>query len=213
LIAAAPATGHVEAVLFDFDGVLTRDKTGSLTTLRFLSQATGIAHARLHDAFRPHNSALNLGRTTHAAIWPQVCAALGQALDPHLLAGAFESTPMDTGMLRLAQDLRRHVRVGIVTDNKQDRIDHLRRHLALDACFDPIVVSAEVGADKEGPAIFRHALERLALPPQACVFIDNSAANLVAPRQLGLHVLHFDDEARDLPALVGQLKALGIPLP
>jgi phosphoglycolate phosphatase-like HAD superfamily hydrolase len=42
----------IKAVLFDFDGVLTTDKTGSLTTARFLSQRTGIDLARVQSVLR-----------------------------------------------------------------------------------------------------------------------------------------------------------------
>ncbi|HET7792150.1 MAG TPA: HAD-IA family hydrolase [Rhizobacter sp.] len=196
---------RIQAVLFDFDGVLTRDKTGSLTTLRHLSRRTGMAHERLRDAFKPYNADLNLGRTTHEAIWPDVCAALGCRIDISLLREAFESTPRHTDMLALARHLRRKHAVGIVTDNKKDRLDCLKAHWNLTAWFDPIVVSAEVGADKTGPRIFEHALGLLGLAPGDTLFIDNSPENLLAPRALGMHVVHFDDERNDVPELIATL--------
>jgi len=190
--------------------VLTRDKTGSLTTLRYLGEATGIAYARLREVFKAHNEAPTLGTTTHDEIWPAVCEALGCRIDKALLRRAFESTPFNAEMMRLARDLRCSCRVGIITDNKQDRIDHLRRFASLDAVFDPIVVSAEVGASKAGPLIFERALQGLGIAPGESVFIDNSEDNLVAPRRLGLHTIHFDDEANDVAALAAALQALGL---
>lgn len=196
----------IEAVLFDFDGVLTRDRTGTLTTLRYLSAHTGIEHERLQQAFRRFNRDLNLGRTSHREIWPELCRTLGRDIDIGLLAPAFESTPMNAAMWRLARQLKPHHRVGIVTDNKKDRIDHLRRHARLAELFDPIVVSAEAGAGKDGARIFELALQRLALRPERCVFIDNSPQNLAAPRALGLHAIHFDDAANDVAALAATLR-------
>ena len=197
---------RIKAVFFDFDGVLTRDKTGSITTLRYLSSATGIAFDELEDAFREHNTALNLGRTTYTAIWPFVCRKLNRNLDIALLAAAFESTPINVGMLELAKNLRKTCATGIITDNKQDRMDHLKRSARLAAMFDPIVVSAEVGCDKHTPSIFERALALLAIEPQESVFIDNTASNLVPADALGMNTIYFDAEKNDIAALASTLE-------
>jgi putative hydrolase of the HAD superfamily len=39
-----------------------------------------------------------------------------------------------------------------------------------------------------------------------CVFIDNTAQNLVVPRQMGFRTVYFDDEKRDLAELHDVLK-------
>ena len=197
---------RIRAVFFDFDGVLTRDKTGSITTLRYLSKTTGIEFGRLHDAFREHNEALNLGRTTHRAIWPVVCDRLNFPMDMTLLSAAFESTPFNAGMLRLARNLRRNHSVGIITDNKKDRIDHLKAYAGLSAIFDPIVVSAEVGCDKKSLRIFERALNLVAAAPEESIFIDNTASNLAAPEALRMNTIYFDDEKNDLLELAATLR-------
>lgn len=196
----------IKAVFFDFDGVLTRDKTGSLTTLRYLSQATGVELDRLRAAFSEHNSDLNLGRVSHAEIWSAVCEKLGTRIDMGLLPAAFESTPFNDGMMRLAGALRRQYAVGIITDNKADRINHLKSCASLTSLFDPIVVSAEVGSDKESSHIFQVALSRLGIAPGESIFIDNTEKNLAAPRAMGMHAVYFDDESNDLQALIATLR-------
>lgn len=197
---------QIKAIFFDFDGVLTKDKTGSITTLRYLSQETGVEFNSLRAAFKDHNDALNLGRTTHSAIWPAVCDKLNFHIDIGLLQAAFESTPFNEGMLRLASNLRQNYSVGIITDNKIDRIDHLKVYAGLSTLFDPIVVSAEVGSDKESPLIFESALSYLAIAPNESVFIDNSESNLVAPTALGMNTIYFNDEKNDLLGLVATLR-------
>jgi putative hydrolase of the HAD superfamily len=191
----------VRAVFFDFDGVLTRDKTGSLTTLRFLASATGIPRERLQEAFRPHNTALNLGRVTHAEVWPAICACVGRDIDPRLLDAAYDSTPFNDGMLAAARELKRRYAVGIITDNKSDRMERIERKSNLAAVFDPIVVSSRIGADKTSATIFRRALDLARTEAGEALFIDNSPENLVAARHLGMQVLHFDDEANDVAGL------------
>ncbi|MBV8658072.1 MAG: HAD hydrolase-like protein [Burkholderiales bacterium] len=191
----------MKAVFFDFDGVLTTDKTGSLTTLRYLSAQTGVEIERFRTAFKQYNPDLNLGRVTHDDIWGDLCADLGVEMDQSLLLGAFESTPMNTEMLALARQLKETYAVGIITDNKKDRIDYLKQHLGLEALFDPIVVSAEVGSDKTGTAIFERAHGHLGVAASDCIFIDNSMDNLLAPSGLGMRTIYFDDEVNDVLAL------------
>lgn len=191
----------IKAICFDFDGVLTTDKSGSLTTLRSLSRQTGIAEDVLWEALRPFNDDLLLGRTTHARIWPQVGARLGHPLPMAALEIAFQDTPMNRPMLALARALRAQYAVGIITDNKADRMDFLCRQHGLANSFDPIVVSAEVGSGKDQPAIFAHALERLGVQAGECLFIDNTLKNLAAPAALGIKTLHFDDGRNDVEAL------------
>ncbi len=197
---------RIRAIFFDFDGVLTRDSTGSITTLRYLSKATGIEFGRLEAAFSEHNVALNLGRTTYAAIWPAVCNKLGCLIDISLLAAAFESTPLNAEMLELARNLRKNYFTGIITDNKRDRMNHLKACAGLSSIFDPIVVSAEVGYDKRGTEIFERALNLLDVAPEDSVFIDNASNNLKMADALRMNTIHFNDAKNDVQALASVLE-------
>jgi HAD superfamily hydrolase (TIGR01509 family) len=199
----------IKAVFFDYDGVLTTDKTGSQTTTRYLSAVTGIELSVVQDAFRRYNEDLTLGKTTYAQVWPSICSALGQELNIRLLHEAFESTPMNSKVFSLARQLKERYSVGIITDNKKDRIDHLKASQGLASLFDPIVVSAEVGSDKGSPEIFLIALRQAGVSPEESVFIDNNRANLEAPHSLGIKTIFHDDEKNDIPALLRSLETLG----
>lgn len=191
----------IKGVFFDYDGVLTTDKTGSLTTCRYLSSRTGIDVEILARALRQYNRDLTIGRRSHADVWPELCESLGQAIPVELLPLAFQSTPPNPPMFALARELKRHYVVGIITDNKKDRIDYLRKAQQLDGLFAPIVVSAEMGCTKEDEGMFLAALQLAGLQASEAVFIDNSAPNLVAPRALGMQAIHFDDATNDVARL------------
>jgi putative hydrolase of the HAD superfamily len=197
----------IRAVLFDFDGVLTTDPSGSYTTIAQLARRTGLEPDRLWAAFAPFNDDLLHGRTTHAAVWPSMCARLGFDLPVALLDDAFDATPMNNPMLALAANLRATHAVGIVTDNKRDRMDRLVALHALDTLLDPIVVSADCGSGKDTPAIFRRALDLLGIAAAETVFIDNTPRNLLAARALGMHGIHFDHARNDVGELVATLRA------
>jgi putative hydrolase of the HAD superfamily len=99
--------------------------------------------------------------------------------------------------------------VAIVTDNKKDRIDHLKKLHNLSSVFDPIAVSAEVGVGKDDPKIFLGVLGKLGVSPDECIFIDNSRENLIAPGSLGIKTIYFDDEGQDFTALLAALRSHG----
>ena len=204
----------VRFVFFDYDGVLTTDSTGSLTTSRFLSKAAGIGIDQVRAALAAHNRDLTLGRTTHAQIWPELCSGLGVALSFALLQQAFDSTPANAPMFALACRLRATCGVGIITDNKADRMRRLRAVQGLESLFDPILVSAEVGCSKDGGGLLEHALAAVRLGAAECVFIDNDRANVDKAEALGMHGIHFDDALNDVNALAGRLhREFGLPAP
>jgi putative hydrolase of the HAD superfamily len=200
----------IQAVFFDFDGVLTPDRTGTLTTCRYLASATGIPFEDVRAALEPHRAALARGETTRDATWPLVCEALGRDIPRELLVRAFESTPLDTAMFAYANSLARHGRLGIITDNPKDRMDVVRRTLWLDRLFAPIVVSAEEGCTKDDPVLFERALAKARVTAGEAVFVDNTQENVAMASSIGMHAVFFDDEKRDLARLARELLALGV---
>jgi FMN phosphatase YigB (HAD superfamily) len=200
----------IKAVFFDYDGVLTTDKSGLLTTFGYLSAATGIGLSAISAAFEPHVADLLTGKTNHALIWRNACEAMGREYDPGVLAHAFESTPINSAMFLLAKALGSSHTVGIITDNSKDRMEHVRRHQNLDALFNPIVVSADVGTGKRGEEIFLHAVSLAGVAPSESVFIDNSEANVEMARACGMQAIFHDDDKNDMSSLKAALESLGV---
>jgi 2-haloacid dehalogenase len=69
--------------------------------------------------------------------------------------------------------------------------------------FDGLVVSGEEGVTKPDRRIFELLIERFGLDPAATVFVDDSAANVDAARDLGIDAIRFHDAGalrRDLAA-------------
>lgn len=83
-----------------------------------------------------------------------------------------------------------------VVSNWDERLRAVLRGLALDARFESIVVSCEVGHAKPHPAIFAEATRRLGLPANRILHIgDNPDADLHGARNAGLHALQISRSA------------------
>jgi putative hydrolase of the HAD superfamily len=64
-------------------------------------------------------------------------------------------------------------------------------HDLLAKLFDEIVISGEVGLRKPHPEIFHMAVERIGLPAEECLFVDDLRHNIEAAEAIGLRgVLH-----------------------
>jgi len=110
--------------------------------------------------------------------------------------------------IALVRALRPPFRCSVLSNADLSLRGRLQGELALHSYFDDIVVSAEVGMAKPGAEIFRLAADRLGLPPEVCVFVDDWDKNVDAARAVGMQVvLHRVDQGHDLPA---QLAALGV---
>ena len=59
----------IRAILFDFDGVLTTDKTGTQSIRNYICQETGISEEHFNEAYYPYNDDLLDGKITHKEMW------------------------------------------------------------------------------------------------------------------------------------------------
>jgi putative hydrolase of the HAD superfamily len=75
--------------------------------------------------------------------------------------------------------------------------------------FDAVVISAEVGMRKPSPEIFRHALDLIALAPEATVFVDDISHNVRAAEALGIIGVHHREVAETVRRLE---ELLSVPL-
>jgi putative hydrolase of the HAD superfamily len=83
------------------------------------------------------------------------------------------------------------LRLALLTNNVREWEPLWRPKLPIDDVFETVVDSAFVGLRKPEPEIYALTLERLGLPAQACVFVDDLEINVQAARELGMHgVVH-----------------------
>lgn len=88
------------------------------------------------------------------------------------------------------------VRAGVLS-NWDYRLPPLLEALGLAARFDPILVSAELGAAKPDPEVYRIATARAGLPPERILHVGDSRVLDVEPaRAAGLHALLIDRRGR-----------------
>lgn len=198
----------MRAILFDFDGVLTVDKYGSDSILRYLAENTPVSIDVLKREYYKINRGLLNGEYTHKDIWEDYCKNIGCDIELQILIDSFINTPLDWDMISLVRELKKKYLIGMITDNKVDRITEILKHHNLTDLFDVVTVSAECKCGKSDRKIFDITLQKLNVEPSDCIFIDNSEKNLIIPSELGIKTILFNDENRNVENFKKQLIAI-----
>jgi len=192
---------HRDGLIVDFGGVLT---TNVFASFAAFCREEGLDPDTVRDAFmqnpeaRDLLSALETGALTEAEFEPRFAAVLGVGSDglvDRLFAGMQPETAV-VEAVRAAKAAGK--RTGLLSNSwGEGRYDRA----AFPELFDAVVISGEVGIRKPDPAIYALAAERLGLPPEACVFVDDLPGNLKPARAIGMATLHHQDPEATVDAL------------
>jgi putative hydrolase of the HAD superfamily len=192
----------IEAVISDFGGVLTTPLIDSYTAVQDASgipmEALGTAMGKIWERDGSHPLfELETGRMSEATfledLGDEVSAQLGRTVSMHDFGERyFEHLHANEPMIAYMRALRdRGYKLGICTNNVREWEHRWKAKLPVDEIFSVVVDSAFVGARKPEPKIYEITLERLGVPAQAAVFIDDVELNCTAARELGLSAVWF----------------------
>ena len=203
----------IKAILFDFDGVLTIDATGSQSICNYVCKEANLDKELFKKEYKKYNNDLLYGKIKHEDIWGEVCAAINKDISIDILYDSFINTPINKEIYNLIKEIRtKNYKTGMVTDNKKDRIDRIVEHYDLNCLFDAIVVSAEIGNGKENEEIFKNTIQRLNVKAEECIFIDNQEKNLTVPKHMGMEVVFYNHEEKNIEKLIKELRDLEIKI-
>jgi putative hydrolase of the HAD superfamily len=195
---------EIEAVVSDFGGVLTTPLLGSFMAFQ---DTTGIATEDLGRAMAAIAAEdgenplyrLERGEITEAAFLER----LGDGLEPLLGHRPelhrfkeiyFEALDPNEPMIELMRELKGSgYRMALLTNNVREWEPLWRSMLPVDEIFEGVVDSGFVGVRKPEPRIYELTLERLGLPGEACLFVDDLAHNCDGARAAGMSAVHFRD--------------------
>lgn len=71
----------------------------------------------------------------------------------------------------------------------------------LDEVCDVVVISGEVGLRKPDPAIFRMTTDKLDVPPEHCIFVDDHPGHLKTAQEIGMTTVLHRSPAETIPEL------------
>ncbi len=187
----------IKKIFFDFDGVLTTDKTGSETHSKYFSQKIGVNAQELLSKVKQYDGEIDAGKISIKDVWESICKEAKIEFNPNWLKEAFISTPIDERMLEYARQLKDKYSVGIITDNSTERMNVIMEQNKGFNIFDTIIISEDVKCTKEGTEIFEITTQRANVNAEECIFIDNKQKNVDTAKKVGFIGVYFDDKKRD----------------
>jgi putative hydrolase of the HAD superfamily len=98
---------------------------------------------------------------------------------------------VDREVLSLLARAREVVTVVLVS-NATTRLEWDLARQELHDVADIVLNSARIGIAKPDPRVYLIAAERAGTPLQRCLFIDDTAANVIAAREVGMTALHYE---------------------
>jgi putative hydrolase of the HAD superfamily len=198
----------VDAVIIDLDGVIRHWDNEALPEVeKQLGLPPGTIHAA---AFQPDR----LGRAMRGEIsadeWYAEIGAAVAADHPvraETVAARFGQLGwrIDESVVDLVARVRERVPVALLSNASSRLADDLQVS-GLDGSFDVVVGSADVGVVKPDPAIFAAVVERLRVPAERCLMIDDLPENVAGARAAGLRAVRFES----LDELADELEAAGV---
>jgi len=198
------------AALFDFGGVLTTSVWDSFAAF---CRSEGLDADAVKNLFRTDQEALadlrglEMGTLSESEFETSFGRRLGLHNAENLIDSMFAGMKPLEPMVAAVREIRRGgLRTGLITNSWSTA--HYDREL-LAELFDEVVISAEVRLHKPQSEIYQLAADRIGVPPEACLFVDDLRENCEGAEAVGMTAIRH----RDAPATIAKLSELtGLPL-
>lgn len=207
-----PEQRRFEAVISDFGGVLT---TPLIESFMAFQDETGITTEVLGKAMAAATEAngdnplfeMERGEITEIAFLEQLTDSLepllGHRPEMHRFKEIyFEALDPNPAMIELMRALKAEgYRMAMLTNNVREWEPLWRSMLPVDEIFETVVDSAFVGCRKPESRIYAIALDRLGVPAERCLFVDDVEVNCEGAEKAGMTAVHFRDNKQAIAAI------------
>lgn len=184
---------EIETVFWDLGGVLVR--TEDRTKRERWEQRLGMEPRQLDRLIFGGDMGRRaaLGQASAEEVWEWVRLELGLSHDEgqQLIRDFWQGDDLDLKLVAYIRGLRAQFQTGLISNAWLELRELLESQWQIDDAFDDLVISAEVGMAKPDPAIYWLALERLNVPADRSVFVDDFAHNIAAAAEIGMHAVQF----------------------
>ena len=200
----------IDAVLFDFDGVIRQWDEPDLWTFEAeagIKTGTVFAAAFAADLHDP----LTRGKLT----WGQwrneterrLVVDHGESVRPIAKKFFQFEGRIDAEMVELLERLPSQLRVGLLTNNHDQFEEYLQR-MGLEDRFDVVINTHRIGVAKPDSGAYLTATTQLGVAPKRCLFIAALEVNVAGGQAAGLVCHHFQPRQ----GLIRCIQELGIEL-
>jgi putative hydrolase of the HAD superfamily len=205
----------VRAVILDFGGVLGLPQDP--VRVAKMASLCSLSVPEFLSAYRRDRLELDRGTLPTEEYWRRILESGGVAPSPDLTAriereDALGWTRISQAVVDWGAELREAgYRTAILSNMPSAKLSFMRATSTFRWIddFQPAIFSCEHAMVKPEPEIYRLCLEKLAMDPDRCLFLDDVPANVETARALGIHAHHFCSAAAAAAELE---RAWGVPV-
>ena len=193
----------IEAVLFDFGGVITSSPFEAFT---FYEKEIGLPLGTIRrlNATNPDSNAWaqfernEIDLDGFVYLFEEEASSLGFQIDARRVLSGALNPQVRSEMVTVVERCSKNLKTGLLTNNIrpiQDPIS-LGDRSSVDqviSLFDVIVQSSAIGVRKPETQFYKTACEELKVEPSVCVFLDDLGVNLKPAREMGMTTIKVDD--------------------
>lgn len=202
-----PPSTKIKAVVFDFGGVLA--KTNREEVEEFVASSLHISSNEAKEALTELKKHMASGGD-EGNFWVEYMRARGGELPEDWLEqldeSRFQALKIIPGTLYIVKELQKQGFQTALLSNVKKRRASVKKRLGYYELFDPALFSYEIGVNKPDPKAYSILLEKLQMPSEAVLFIDNKSVNVEAAKTVGIDAILFQDANQ----LVEELRKRGI---
>lgn len=153
----------------------------------------------------------DVGELTSLEVW----AVLGFQGDLEKIEKEYLDTiELADGFLDFIKAVKTHYKLAIISNDSSRWSKYLREKFNLNQYFDVISISGDLKIQKPDERIFQLTIEKLAVKPEDCLYIDDREGNLEAAGKLGMktimlnsrNVSYAGDVVKDFEELIKRIK-------
>jgi epoxide hydrolase-like predicted phosphatase len=193
----------VRGLLVDFGGVLT---TNVFDSFKAFCRAEGLPENTVKEIFRDREGPglallrqLEKGELTAEEFSAQFAPILGVDRD-NLVERLFGGIGPDEPMVDAVRRARAAgIKTGLISNSWGNGLAYDPE--MLEELFDEVVISGDVGLHKPQPEIYTLTAERIGVPPEECVFVDDLRENCVGAEAVGMKAILHRGAEGTLPQL------------
>ena len=195
---ATPGPGEIDALLFDFGGVLIE-----ISFDRVFARWAGLAGVDVErvkgrfshgEAYQDHER----GKLSFGAYFQSLRAELGIELSDAQFADGWNQVfgPEQEETVQLVRELRTRVPLYLFSNTNTFHHDYWRaRYAKALEPFRRMFISSEMGVRKPHREAFERVAAEIGVAPSRILFFDDTRANLDGARAAGMHAVHVRSPA------------------
>ena len=105
-----------------------------------------------------------------------------------------KEVPVKPGVREFLEEITiRGIKAGIATSNGREMVDAVLKSLGLEKYFQVVATACEVTAGKPAPDIFLLACEKVQIPPERCLVLEDSVPGAKAAKAAGIPYIIVPD--------------------